>query len=420
MKYLIISDEIDSLGLLTRLQDEGHEVKVWCKDKESLDIGRGIINLVPDYRSHARWADVVIVDSTGYGKEMDQWRKAGILVSCGTEATDKLEDDRAYGMRLLEKYGCTVPPWVGPFKTLDQIITFVKKTPKRWVIKPSGQQDRDLTYVSRDADDLIQEVERWKKKGLNIKQGAILQEFIKGHEMAIGSSFCADRFIYPFQINWEHKKLLAGNLGPNTGEQGTVAAYLSKNRLITEIEKLRPWLANTGYSTDFDLNFMLTEDKAFVMEPTSRLGYPAIFMQIENTKMDVGEYFYEIANGTLEALPMKNTWVVNVVLSAPGYPFKEGYVKHGKGKIIPGIKEDSPEHLYFYEIEKTKEGYQTCGSSGAALVTVATGNSLEETQKKVYDYIKKYDFPSWLGYRVDIGKKLIDEELGWFKKHGWF
>lgn len=420
MKYLIVSDELDSLGVLTRLIDEGHEVKVWCKDKESHDIGSGIIRLVPNYRDHVRWADVVVVDSTGYGKEADAWRKAGILVSCGTAETDKIEDDRAYGMRVLEKHGLTVPPWVGPFKTLDQIITFVKKMPQRWVLKPSGQMDRDLTYVSRDAEDLIEEIARWKEKGLSIKQGAILQKFIKGHELAVGSPFCGTQFVTPFQVNAEHKKMFAGNLGPNTGEQGTVVAYLNRHPLIDRLKKLQLYLAGTGYSTDFDLNFMLTDTDAYVMEVTSRLGYPAVYLQTDNCTMDIGEMFYELASGTLKELPMKEIWVVGVVLSAPGYPYKESYLKHGKGKSLPMIKIDSPDHIYFYEIEKKDKKYLTTGSSGAALVICAEGSTIEQAQKKCYDFIKKQDYPSWLAYRIDIGTKFINEELSWFKSRKWW
>lgn len=409
---------MDSLGIQCQLLHEGHTLKTYVKSKESHDVGEGIIDRVDDYTNYLHWADVVVVDCTGFGKLADKWRAMGIKVVSGTAATDLLEEDRAYGMKIMEEYGLTTPEWFGPF-SLKQAQEFVKKNPERYVLKPNGQQDRDLTHVARDADDMIRELDRIMKVKKSVGT-VILQQFIDGHEIAVGSTFCKNKFVMPYQINWEHKKLYPSNLGVNTGEQGTVCYYENHgNPLIDEFKKLEPWLKETGYSTDFDLNFMVTEKDAYVLEPTTRFGYPAIMLQAYLQEQEFGDYLYELAEGTLTKLPMKKPWVTGVVLSAPGYPFKESYLKHGKDKQMPFITEDFDPDMYFYEVAKDKNGYKTSGSSGAILVSVGRGGNLEASIEDCYAKIKMNDFPSWLAYRDDIGEKLVDEEFKWFQKTGW-
>ena len=47
-----------------------------------------------------------------------------------------------------------------------------------------------------------------------------MQKYISGVEIAVGAFFNGNDFVYPINVNFEHKKLFPGNIGPSTGEMG--------------------------------------------------------------------------------------------------------------------------------------------------------------------------------------------------------
>ena len=59
-----------------------------------------------------------------------------------------------------------------------------------------------------------------------------LQRRVTGVEVAVGAFFNGVRFVTPININFEHKKMFPGNLGPSTGEMGTFMFWTEPNRLF--------------------------------------------------------------------------------------------------------------------------------------------------------------------------------------------
>ena len=88
--------------------------------------------------------------------------------------------------------------------------------------KPSGDvEDKALSYVSKSPADMVYMLERWKKAQKH-KSPFILQEFVDGIELAVGGWFGPGGFNEGWCENFEFKKLMPDDLGPATGEQGTV------------------------------------------------------------------------------------------------------------------------------------------------------------------------------------------------------
>ncbi len=53
-----------------------------------------------------------------------------------------------------------------------------------------------------------------------------------GVEVAVGAFFNGKEFVYPLNVNFEHKKLFPGNIGPSTGEMGTAMFWSGPNKLF--------------------------------------------------------------------------------------------------------------------------------------------------------------------------------------------
>src|SRR3989344_1631357 len=232
-KFLFVSWESLSGDLAWQIKKEGHEVKIYIKSEDDKDVYDGFLEKVSDWKQFVDWADVIVFDDVGFGKEADELRKKGKLVVGGSEYTDKLEENREFGQSEMKRVGMlTLPHW--DFSNYDLALKFIEENPGRYVYKPSGftlSNWKGFLFLGKDEDgkDLL-EIIRSNKKVLQsrIKEFQ-LQKFVQGVEIAVGAFFNGNDFIYPLNINFEHKKLFPGNIGPFTGEMGTLDYWSQPN-----------------------------------------------------------------------------------------------------------------------------------------------------------------------------------------------
>jgi phosphoribosylamine--glycine ligase len=416
-KFFFISEEQDSMAYQCRLIAEGHEVKTWVKLPDHRDIGKGILTVVSSWQAYLSWADYWILDSNCFGTEGDLLRKMKKKVFGGNPETDKTEDNRAFGIGILENHGIDCGIWAGPFDA-NETIKFITANPKRWVIKPNGSLDKDLTYVSKDSADALDFLNENKSK---YKGKMIVQEFVAdAKELALGATISHGRLLYPVRENVEHKNLCNGNLGVATGEMGTIIHYTDESPLLDIFRQLAPWFEEQDYTGDFDLNFMVKEDgSAICLETTARPGYPISIFQCDNIDMDYGDYLMNLIDDQLDCIPIKAPWTCGVVITAPGMPFKESFHKHGLDRHVDCIEEIYEPGFYLYCMSCDKKGYMTAGNYGAIFCAVCSKKTLKSSIEGCYSLIKDKDLPKWLSYRSDIGKCLLDEDLEWFNKRGY-
>ena len=91
-----------------------------------------------------------------------------------------------------------------------------------------SEDDKSLSYVSASPADLCAWIERQQARGLNLSGPCMLQEKIDMvAELGVSGWFGPEGFLpEKWQPCWEHKKLCNGEIGPNTGEMGTVCQYV--------------------------------------------------------------------------------------------------------------------------------------------------------------------------------------------------
>ncbi len=223
-KFLFVSIEALISDIAWQVTKEGHEVKYFIESKEEKDIGDGFAAKTDDWEKEVAWADVIVFDDVlGQGKKAQKLRNEGKLVVGGTPYTDMLEDDRAFGQNELKSAGVSIIPQEN-FTSFDEAIDFVQKNPNRYVIKPSGEAQnlKQLLFVGEDEDgkDIVHVLEDYKRAWSKKIKEFQLQKRIVGVEVAVGAFFNGHDFVYPINVNFEHKKLFPGDIGPSTGEMG--------------------------------------------------------------------------------------------------------------------------------------------------------------------------------------------------------
>ena len=271
-KFLFVSFESLSGDLAWQIKKEGHEVKVYIEAEDDKDVYDGFLDKVQNWKEHIDWADVIVFDNVGFGSVVESLRQKGKLVVGGSKYTDMLEEDREFGQNEMKKAGMlTLSHW--DFSSFDDAIDFIKSNPGRYVFKPfaAAPNQKGILFVGQEEDgkDLIEILEQnkiiWAKK---IKRFQ-LQKRAVGVEIAVGAFFNGKDFIFPVNINFEHKKLFPGDLGPNVGEMGTLMYWSPPNEIFTStLLKMKDQLFKCGYVGYIDINCIANAKGIYPLEFT--------------------------------------------------------------------------------------------------------------------------------------------------------
>jgi phosphoribosylamine--glycine ligase len=412
-KFLFVTEEALAIDLAWEIRKEGCEVKFFARAKSEKDVGDGFVEKVDDWQEYKDWADIIVFDDLGFGDLADKLRKEGKIVIGGSSYTDKLEDDREFGQEELKAVGVqTLSNW--NFTDFDEAIKFVEKNPGRYVLKPSGkaQNEKELLFVGKEenGEDLIVMLEHYKKVWSKFIKTFQLQEFASGVEVAVGAFFNGKDFIRPININFEHKKMFPGEIGPSTGEMGTFMYWTNSNKIFElTLLKMKEKLAASGYVGYIDLNCIANSKGVYPLEWTARFGYPTISIQQEGVFSRWSDFFYEIGSGRDFDLKTKKGYQLGVVVAVPPFPFEDpkAFERYSKEATILFKKPDIT-GVHIADVKYVNEDWILAGRSGYSLIITATGLTLENTRDTVYERVKNVMIPNMF-YRTDIGLRWIND-----------
>lgn len=412
-KFLFVSIEALVGDLAWAVKKEGHDVRYYIQDKDQGNVCDGFVDKVDDWKEHVEWADVVVFDDFGFGEDAERLRKSGKLIIGGSVYTDKLEMDREFGQAEMKAAGINIiPRW--NFTNFDDAIEFISKNPDRYVIKPSGlaQNEKELLFVGQEEDgkDILEMLERYKKNwGKMIKEFQI-QKYISGVEVAVGAFFNGEDFIFPINVNFEHKKMFPGDIGPSTGEMGTTLFCTNRSPIFdATLARMKDKLAQSGYVGYIDINCIANSRGIYPLEFTSRFGYPHISILMEVTLSEWGTFLYGIAKKEKPEFRAKRAFVVGIVVAVPPFPFHdpESFRRYSEDASIIFRKPDM-NGIHLGDVKLEENDWRLAGNSGYALVVTASANTMEEARKTAYNRIKPIIIPNMF-YRTDIGSRWAED-----------
>ena len=415
LKFLFVSLESLSGDLAWQLKKQGHQVKCYIKAKTDADVYNGFLQKVDNWKKWIDWCDIVCFDDVEFGPMADDLRKKGKPVIGGSRYTDQLEMDREFGQKEMKKYGINVLPHY-EFSDYDKAISFIKRHPGRYVFKPSGNvpsAGKGLLFLGQEDDGkdlldlLTQNKDIWQKKAPVFQ----LQKFVNGVEIAVGAFFNGQNFIRPINVNFEHKRLFPGDLGPLTGEMGTSMFWTKTNPIFkATLEKMKPDLVKSGYHGYIDLNCVVNNRGIYPLEFTTRFGYPTIQIQLEGILTPTGEWLSKLAQGQNFELKTKKGFQIGARVMVPSYfvNAKDPDVKMYRDLPILFKKQNNLEGIHIEDVKVIDGVWRIAGQSGCLLVVTGSGLTMKEAQYKVYSRIKNIMVQNMF-YRVDIGAKWLED-----------
>ncbi|KKW39919.1 MAG: Phosphoribosylamine/glycine ligase [Candidatus Peribacteria bacterium GW2011_GWC2_54_8] len=417
-KFLFVSLSALISDIAWQIRKEGNEVKYFIADPGEKEVGSGFVEKVDKWEDFVDWADVVIFDDTlGLGEKAQKLRQQGKAVIGGTPYTDKLEDDRSFGQEEMKKNGINILPYQ-QFSSFQEGIAFVKANPGKYVLKPCGEAAKQLLFVGNEEDgsDVIRVLSAYQHTWHKEVKVFQLQKRISGVEVAVGAFFNGKEFIYPINVNFEHKKLFPGNLGPSTGEMGTSMFWSGPNKIFNQtLKKFEGKFAEEGYVGYIDLNCIVNSHGIYPLEWTSRFGYPTISIQQEGMLTPVGDFLYELACGNAPKLKVRSGFQIGVRIVVPPFPFRDpdSFAVKSKDSVVYFRK--PTEGVHIEDIKLVSGEWLVTGAAGVALIVCGTGRTMRQAQQQAYARIKNINLPH-MYYRTDIGERWFDDSD---KLHTW-
>jgi len=422
VRVLLIADAGDGfLDIALRATALDHQVKTFIRryDRYKRPIGRGLVDRVDDWRPWIRWCELCLLEGNSvYMYELDRWRKEGVPIIGGGSESAAWESDRAHGMTVFKKAGIPIPEY-RTFTDYDAAISFVKRRDQPFASKPSGNcDDKSLSYVAKTPEELVYMLGRWKRAGKRAGLEFILQEKVSGVEFAVGGWFGPGGWATGYEENFEHKKLMPGDLGPNTGELGTVMRLVRRSRLADRVLRpLEDHLDKIGYIGNIDVNCIIDEEgNAWPLEFTTRFGWPAFNIETSLYTGDFIEFLATLRTGerttNFRAL---DRVAVGVVMAIPDFPYSHATRKEVVGLPIWGPTDDEAWHPC-----EVMEGQETPTATAGDYIGVATGtgSTIREAARGAYRLLDELHVPASPFWRHDIGVRCR-RDLPRLQEHGY-
>ena len=343
---------------------------------------------------------------------VDYLEKSKIKVFGPSKAAAELEGSKIFTKNLCKKYNIPTAQF-GIFQNVAEAMEFIKKSKYPLVIKADGLASGKGVYIcenNNEAQSAINEIFDGK---FGVAKNLLIEEFLEGEEMSYfiisdGKTFKS------FDTAQDHKRVLEGDLGKNTGGMG---AYSPSRMINDELENkiikkiIEPTLKGLK---DSDINYkgflyaglMISDNEPYLIEYNVRMGDPECQTILPKLKSDLIDIFLACCTGDLENVEINwhNKKSLCVVLCSRGYPDQ-----FNKNILIPGldkIKLKDSEYCYHAGTKEYENKVYAIG--GRVLNFVSMSNNFLESRNQVLKLIKMLNWNEGF-FRKDIGYKVINE-----------
>lgn len=244
-------------------------------------------------------------------------------------------------------------------------------------------------------------------------ENVVIEEFLNGEEASFFVITDGERFA-PLAPAQDHKRILDGDRGKNTGGMGAYAPAPVVTRTIAE-RVIREIVSPTirGMRTEghpfvgcLYVGLMITAEGPKVVEYNCRFGDPEAQVVIPLIDGDLADILYATAKHALNPASVRQhpASAVCVVMASQGYPDE-----YEVGKNITGLERNLPEEgIVVFHAGTKKQGTSTVTAGGRVLGVTAIGydHDLEDTIRSAYSAVDTITFDGAY-FRRDIGKKAL-------------
>ena len=341
---------------------------------------------------------------------VDYLEKFDIKVFGPNKNASKLEGSKIFTKKLCKKFNIPTAEF-GIFNNKIEAKKFSDQSSFPIVIKADNLASGKGVYIcnnTSESDLAINEIFEGKfGKAENI----LIEEFLKGEEMSY-FIISDGATIQSFGTAQDHKRVLEGDKGKNTGGMG---AYSPSRLLNDELEKkilnkiIKPTLEGLSnlkveYKGFLYAGLMIVKNEPYLIEYNVRMGDPECQTILPKLQTDFSKIVLACCEKKLDKINIQ--WMdkksLCVVICSKGYPDK--FQKNVEIFNLKKINQNSSEFLFHAGTSISENKIYAVG--GRVLNFVCISNNFADAKRKIY---KNIDTLNWAGgfCRKDIGYKVI-------------
>jgi phosphoribosylamine--glycine ligase len=346
---------------------------------------------------------------------VDDFRSHGLRIFGPTQAAAQLESSKAFSKAFMQRHG--IP--TAEFETFTDAAlahAYVDRQGAPIVVKADGLAAGKGVVVAMtlaQAHEAIDFMLLDNTLGVAHNAGGarvVIEEFLQGEEASF-MVLCDGKNVAALATSQDHKRLLDGDEGPNTGGMGAyspapvvtaeVHARAMREVILPTIRGMeKDGITYTGF---LYAGLMIDpQGRIKTLEFNCRMGDPETQPILMRLKSDLFEVLMAATGEGLNQLEME--WdrrvALGVVMAAAGYPLDPR-----KGDAVTGLPKDLNDAMVFHAGTTEKDG-QILTSGGRVLCVTVLADSVKQAQQKAYQEAIPIAFEG-MQMRQDIGYRAI-------------
>ncbi len=342
---------------------------------------------------------------------VDYLEKFHIKVFGPNKLASQLEGSKIFTKKLCQKFKIPTAKF-GIFENKESAKEFLIKTNYPIVIKADNLASGKGVYICDNEKNAMIAVEEIFNGKFGIAKNLLIEEFLEGEEMSFFTIHDGNVF-KSFDTAQDHKRVLEGDKGKNTGGMGAYSPSRLindelKNKIIKKIiEPTLKGLSEIGtvYKGFLYTGLMIIKNEPYLIEYNVRMGDPECQTILPKLKTDLADIFLACCEEKLSEVNIEwlNKKSLCIVVCSKGYP--DLFEKNVEIKNLKRIKLDKNEFLFHAgTLEKNDKVYAI---GGRVLNFISLAENLRSARENIVANLKKLN---WSGgfYRKDIGHKVID------------
>ena len=384
---------------------------------------------ITDIHDLRAWAATEKIALTIVGPEqplaagiVDEFRAHGLRIFGPTQAAAQLESSKAFSKAFMKRHG--IP--TADYETFTDAVAahaYVDKKGAPIVVKADGLAAGTGGVVATTLHEAHEAIDFMLAAGpdqnvlgvTHNEGGArvVIEEFLQGEEASF-IVMCDGKNVAVMATSQDHKRLLDGDNGPNTGGMGAyspaplvtpdIHARAMREIILPTIKGMEK--DGIPFSGFLYAGLMIdTQGKPKTLEFNCRMGDPETQPIMMRLKTDLVDVMLAATAGALDTMELE--WdrrpALGVVMAAYGYPLQPR-----KGDVINGLPLQTDDCMVFHAGTTTRvnQTVETVTAGGRVLCVTALGTTVKAAQQRAYDMAKGISFDG-AQMRRDIGHRAI-------------
>jgi len=374
---------------------------------------------VTDIESMVRFARAEEIDLTVVGPEIplslgivDRFQEENLNIFGPNKAAAEIESSKVYSKNLMKKYDIPTA-FFSTFYDYGDAVNWVKEVKPPLVIKADGLAAGKGVIICHTEDESIDALDGIMRSKIFGDSGnrVVIEEFLQGEEVSF-IAFTDGENVLPLASSQDHKALLDGDKGPNTGGMGAYSpapivtselhGAIMNQVMIPTVRALKE--EGRVYKGILYAGLMIEGTDIKVLEFNCRFGDPEAQPLLMRMRSDIVPIMRAISRG--EVAEGEIQWYdqasVCVVMASKGYP---GDYK--KGFQIDRIDDvNDMDGVIVFHSGTSRDGSNIVANGGRVLGVTALGDNIPDAISTAYNAVNHIDC-ELLYFRTDIGKKAL-------------